>query len=180
MNGGTTRTIASVPRWSWFGDAWWPKRLIALLALIGASAAVLAALARLVDFPPDFNGAQSAPARELLQHPDRWQDWHDTAGRDLIPFIPGYTAWGTAAIAWAAWRRPLCRSSCGLLVTAGAVDAVETLLFRRTLGRLMEGATESQLSRMTSVTAVATRLKWACALAAVVLLAASVLRRPDA
>ena len=103
VNGGSTRTIASVPRGSWFGDAWWPKRLIALLALIGGSAAVLGALVKLVGAPPDFNGAQSAPARELLQQP--------------------------------AWPRPLSRLSCGLLV---------------------------------------------CALAAVVLLAASVLRHPDA
>ena len=178
MSGGSTRTTASVPRWSWFGDAWWPKRLVAFLTLLGASAAVLGALAELVDFPPDFNGAQSATARELVQQPDRWEDWHDTAGRDLIPFIPGYTAWGTAAIAWAAWRRPLSRMSAGFMFTAGVVDAVETLLFRRTLGRLMDGATESQISTMTTVTAGATRLKWACAAAAVVLLAASILRRP--
>lgn len=172
--------MAAVPRWSWFQDAWWPKRLVALLVLVAASAGVLHMLAGLTDFPPDYNDAQSASANELLRHRDRWSTWSDTAKRDLLPFIPAYLLWGVAAIAWATWRRPLCSLSCGFMLAVGTVDIVETVLFRRTLDRLMHGATESQVSTLTSVTAVATKVKLTCAALAIVLLIASVLlpRRP--
>ena len=170
--------MPAVPRWSWFQDAWWPKRLVALLVLLAASAGVLRMLARLIDFPPDFNDAQSASANELLRHPDRWSIWSKTAKRDLVLFIPAYVSWGVTAIAWATWRRPLSSWSCGFMLAGGAVDVVETVLFRRTLDRLMHGASESQLSTLTSVTATATKVKWACAALAIVLLIAGVLLPP--
>lgn len=170
--------MAAVPRWSWFQDQSWPKRLVALLVLLAASAGVLGVLAGLADFPPDFNDAQSASANELLRHPDRWSAWSDTATRDLVLFIPGYVLWGVAAIAWATWPRRLTYGSCGFMLAAGAVDVVETVLFRRTLDRLMQGATESQVSTLTSVTGVATTVKWTCAGLAIGLLIVGVLRRP--
>ena len=169
--------MPAVPRWSWFDDRWWPKRLAALLLLLAATVAVLRLLARLIDFPPDFNGAQSESAEELARHPERWSTWRDTATRDLVAFIPAYVTVGVSAIAWAG-RRPLSTLSCGIMLGAGAADVAETLLFRRTLGRLINDATAGQVSTLTSVTAVATRVKLICAGTAVALLVAGVLRSP--
>lgn len=141
--------MAALPRWSWFQDAWWPKRLLALLVLLAASAGVLQVFAGLTDFPSDFNDAQSASAKELLRHPQRWSIWSDTAKRDLVPFIPAYVSWGVAVITWATWRRRFSAMSCGFMLAVGAADVLETALFRRTLDRLMHGATESQVSTLT-------------------------------
>lgn len=167
--------MPEVPRWSWFHDRWWPKRVAALIVLIAATVAVLRLLARLIDFPPDFNGAQSAPAEELLGHHERWSTWRATATRDLVLFIPAYVAWGVSAIAWATWRRLLSTPACGFMLAVGAADVIETVLFRRTLDRLLHGATEDQVSTLTSVTAVATKTKLTCAGVAIALLIAGVL-----
>ncbi|MGI8807185.1 MAG: hypothetical protein ACR2KK_04990 [Acidimicrobiales bacterium] len=143
----------------WFRDPVWPKRLVAVLALVALSAVVLLVVAWMIGFPKGFNEAQSASGRWLETRPDQWRVWRRTATRDLLLFVPAYVGLGTAAICWATARRPFATWPSRLLVLGGIADIVETLLFRRTLDRLIDGATGAELSTVTGVTSFVSGLK---------------------
>ena len=129
--------------------------------LIAVSAAVLRGFARVVDFPDGYNGAQSATAGWLAARPDRWAAWRRGATRDLVMFVPAFVVYGAAALAWSVPGRRLRACAVGCLVGAGLADVVETVLFRGTLDRFLDGAAAGELATRTSVTRAATGAKYA-------------------
>jgi hypothetical protein len=147
--------------------------------LLVASGAVLLGVARIVDFPGDFNRAQSSSAPSLAERPDRWADWRDAANRDLVLFVPSYVVYGAAALAWAVPGRRARRFAVAAIVLMGAADVVETLLFRGTLERLTDGAAATDLTTRTDVTRLATGVKYTGFLLVLGALATVVTRRGE-
>lgn len=147
-------------RWAWFSDPSWPRRTVAVSALLVVSVAVLRGIARVADFPDGYNGAQSATAGWLAERADRWAPWRRGATRDLAIFIPALVGYGAAALAWAIPGRRLRVWAISSLTVAGLADVVETVLFRGTLDRFLGGATAAQLATRTTVTRAATVTKY--------------------
>jgi hypothetical protein len=152
--------LAVLRRWAWFSDPSWPRRAASVSVLLGLSAAVLRGVARLVDFPDGYNGAQSSTAGRLAERPDQWSPWRRGATRDLAIFIPAFVGFGAAVLAWAIPGRRLRVWAISSLVAAGVADVVETVLFRGTLDRFRGGATAAELSTRTTVTRAATVAKY--------------------
>lgn len=166
-------------RWGWFGDRSRLRRLAAVAVLLAASGAVLLGVARIVDFPGDFNGAQSSSAGSLAERPDRWAEWRDAADRDLVLFVPAYVVYGAAALARALPGRRARRFAVAAIVLMGAADVAETLLFRGTLDRLVDGAAATGLTTRTDLTRAATGVKYTGLVLVLGALAAVVARRGE-
>lgn len=113
-----------------------------LMVLAGLGLFVLRELA---DFPPEYASLQTAPAAELRTHD--LGALRRGASRDLFPFIPGYALLIAVLVGgYLKLRPPVLRAAKGLsvMVVATAVvgviaDVIETVRFRSTLDRLIDG-----------------------------------------
>ena len=147
-------------RWAWFHAPSPGKRAVAVVVLLVVTSGVVAGMARLVDFPDDYNDAQSKDSFWLAERRDRLNDWRPVATRDLLIFIPAFTVFGLAALQWALPTRALRRWSSFFLLGVAACDVTETVLFRGTLDRLKADVPASDLSSRTTVTQLATYGKY--------------------
>lgn len=131
-----------------------------MVVLLVITSGVVAGMAGLVDFPDDYNGAQSKDSFWLADRRDRLDVWRPVATRDLLIFIPAFTVFGLAALGWALPTRALRRWSSCFLLGVAACDVMETFLFLGTLDRLKAEVPASDLSSRTTVTQVATYGKY--------------------
>ncbi len=155
-------------------DVTW-QRLLATLALVTVLVAALGWFARAIGLPAGYARAQSLGAYELIERND-WAELRRGATRDIALFIPAYVVLA-AAVTGLAVASTAARLSIGGAVAGGAVaDLVETLLFRRSLTRLLAGGDLEDIERLTQVTQVATMLKFAGLLTALALLLAAAWR----
>lgn len=155
----------------------WPVRAACLVGLLAVSGVVLRLAARIVGLPPGYNNAQTASARSLAAM-DHWPALRRGTAKDILLFVPIYVIYGLAVMGVVSPDRRRLRMSSLLVTTmlgVGIADLAETLLFRRSLTRLIGGASASRIEGLTRATRAMTGLKLAFALATVVALAVRVL-----
>jgi lysophospholipase L1-like esterase len=119
----------------------------------------------------------------------RWRSYFVTTSHDLAWYIPAYLLVGVAVIVLVAWRQsrssataqppatyetfdglpPRAWWALGLVTLAAIADVVETVLFRLSLGRLVEHGPDAHLGVLPLVTRLMTVLKFGSGLAAAVL-----------
>lgn len=162
-----------MPRWTF--NAASSKLWVRCVAAVGAVLLTLAwtgILALIADIPTGYGAAQSRDEPWLAAHPADWSRFRVGTSRDLFRYIPGYFVFGFLLICatviarrpdghrWAGRRDrlPVLIAAAALLIGALA-DVVETVLFRRSLTRLL-GAPAADVSTLTSITAAMTVVKW--------------------
>lgn len=150
-------------------EPWW-KRLLAALALLVLMLLVLGAAALAIGLGDGYGNAQAWRAAKLAeQTPERLRTFRRQAMRDIVLYVPIYLVAGVAYAALVVKGRRRQPIVLGLLAAGGVADWIETVLFRRSLTRLIEGASIDAVDRGTQITAVFTGLKLASLLAAGVL-----------
>lgn len=150
-------------------EPWW-RRLLGVLALLLLVLLVLGAWALGIGLGDGYGGAQSWRAARLAElADDRLRTLRRLALRDLALYIPAYLVVGAVVavlVVRAARRQAIVLA---LLVAGALADLVETLLFRRSLTRLLAGAAPELVDRTTKITAVFTGVKWVALVAALAL-----------
>jgi hypothetical protein len=150
-------------------EPWW-KRLLAALALLALTLLVLGSAALAVGLGDGYGNAQAWRAAKLAeQAPERLRTFRRQALRDIVLYVPIYLAAGVGYAALVVKGRRRRQIVLSLLAVGGVADLIETVLFRRTLTRLLDGASIGAVDRGTQITALFTGLKFAGLLAAGVL-----------
>lgn len=166
-------------------------RVVALVVLLAASAAVLGVGALVAGLSRDYGSSQSQAACDLAERASEWSEFLSGTARDLLVYIPLYLVLFVAVVVITSRRtaRPCFRNlfagrvlsdgvALVVALTAAAADVVETLLYRRTLQELEAGRSCETLTTATDVTAAFTMLKFAMIGLFVALIVARVLRHP--
>lgn len=150
-------------------EPWW-KRLLAALALLVLMLMVLGAAALAIGLGDGYGNAQAWRAAKLAEQPtERLRTFRRQALDDIVLYVPIYLAAGVGYAALVVKGRRRQQIVLALLAGGGVADWIETVLFRRSLTRLINGASVDAVDRGTQVTAVFTGLKFAGLLAAGVL-----------
>lgn len=139
-------------------DVWW-QRLAATCALVLVLVVALTAVGRAIGMPDGYGAAQSLRAPDLALRDD-WNDLRRGATLDIFVIVPAYVV-GGIGLAWlvaaATVKRVVLLAPLGI----GAIaDLVETLLFRRSLSRLIGGATAGDIETLANATRIATVFKF--------------------
>lgn len=167
-------------------------RCMALLGVVLITLAWTGILAAIADIPVGYGAAQSRDATWLQAHADQWSRFRVGTSRDLLRYIPGYLAFGLVLIGVVAIVRRQGASgltaerdrlpaliAVGALVIGAIADVVETVLFRRSLTKLLDASGAVDVTTLTSVTRVMTVVKWAGLAASYIALAALMLLPPE-
>ncbi len=139
-------------------DVWW-KRLAAAGALLVVLLVVLAGLGLVIGFPDGYASAQSSAARDLAARDD-WRDLRRGATLDIVVFVPAYVAGAVVVARLVTAARKQLVVAIAPLGLGAIADLVETLLFRRSLSRLIGGATADDIEALANATRVATVFKY--------------------
>jgi hypothetical protein len=166
-------------------------RAVAAAAIVVIIQLWLVVVGLFADIPPAYGAAQSRDAKWLAQHADRWAEFKTGTAHDLTRYIPGYAVFAFCLFAVVAaarrgdgphWSRLdgiASTSTAALLATGTVADVAETVLFRRSLSRLLGTSGTADVSTLTSITAVFTVIKWTGLIAGMAGIAAMVLVPPN-
>jgi hypothetical protein len=147
-------------------------RCVAAVGVVLLSLAWTGLLAAIADIPSGYGAAQSRDQIWLEEHSTDWSIFKLGTSRDLSRYIPGYLIFGVLLIVViVAARRPEAAIAArgdrvpalialGTLLVGAVADVVETLLFRRSLTRLLATGGSTDISNLTSLTATMTVIKW--------------------
>ncbi len=177
-----------------FGSRHPAVRVVTFLALIVATVWLLTQLATLVGLPDGYDASQRATARSLAtREMPEVRSLQRGAVRDMGLYVPAYLLYGLIVVLlisprrsgdgsgpwWRfGWLTTLTKVTLGLLVATAAADMVETVLFHRSLGRLLDGAGASGIGTLATVTRAMYATKVAFAAATLIVLAVNVFRGP--
>lgn len=174
------------------GNGWGlrsPRRSVRFVCAVAALAAAVVVTAvvvrRLAHLPDGYGSAQDDRAASLAgRDPAELASFRSGTLRDLAYFVPGDALAFVVFLLVASSRNPprwpgaratlsgWTKAALGLVLAATVSDAVETLLFRSTLGRLLAGTDPAVLDGRTLVTTAFTIVKAASfALAGIVFVA---------
>ena len=180
---------------------WW-VRLGGLVGLTLATVFVLGPLdGRLSNLPDGYGAKQDDSASELAslaqgqpeEQLNEWRTLRAATARDIFIFMPVYLVWGLALAAIVAAAKSKEESSARhwwvrivkaprtiaiAIIVAAVTDLIETVLFRTSLTRLVDGGGADSIELLTRVTALFTRLKFVAGCAAFLLLVIQVLASP--
>jgi hypothetical protein len=146
--------MRTVSNWS---SPW--RRVAATGALLGVLLLVLGRFARLIGMPEGFGPAQSLRAADLAARDD-WSELRRGATLDIALFVPAYVASGFGVASLVTSSKPQRALVLAPLGLGALADLVETWLFRRSLGRLIDGATADDIEALANATRAATAVKY--------------------
>jgi hypothetical protein len=165
---------------------------MALLGVVLITLAWTGILAAIADIPVGYGAAQSRDETWLKAHADRWSRFRVGTSHDLLRYIPGYLAFGLVLIGVVTIVRRQGASgltagrdrlpaviAVGALIIGAIADVVETVLFRRSLTRLLDTSGAVNVTTLTSITRVMTVVKWAGLAASYLALTVMVLLPPE-
>ncbi len=172
---------------------WW-VRLMGLIGLLLATALVMDFAGRVSHLSYGYGKTQDDSASQLaLLTQERLIELRAATIRDIFRYVPFYLVSGLALAGMVAatrsadeadarhWWGRLAKAprTIAIAVVAAAVaDVIETVLFRTSLTRLIDGGGEDSVELLTRITAPFTRFKFAALGAGLVLLCYQVLRSP--
>ncbi|HSB87577.1 MAG TPA: hypothetical protein VLD86_14805 [Ilumatobacteraceae bacterium] len=149
-------------------------RCVAVIGVVLITLAWTGFLDAIADLPTGYGAAQSRDQTWLKAHAADWSQFRVGTSHDVLRYVPGYLIFGLLLIGAVVFVRR--RVAAGLiaprdrlptlvaistLVIGAAADVVETLLFRRSLTRLIETSGAADVSTLTSITSAMTVIKWA-------------------
>lgn len=172
----------------WLDDASMARRGVTLFGVIVGAIIVLRGAAWLIDLSHGYGPAQNDSAADLkARAPELWNRFYEMAWRDIVVYVPLYIAFGIVVILATRSSRPdgrhfiLKRSwllAMLALLTAGAADFVETLLFQGSLRRLRQAGEDANIDGIASATGAFTTAKGIAGIAALVFVVVMILWRP--
>ena len=156
-------------------DAAW-KRLGLTLVGIVVVLVFVTLVGWLAGMGGEFDSAQYSSAERLAQRDD-WSTLRRDATLDMAVFVPAYLFAGVA-LAWIVLAASAPRNLVmSLLVFTALADLVETFLFRRSLTKLIDGSDADGIATATTLTHVASWLKYGALGAATLILIVAATRR---
>jgi GDSL-like Lipase/Acylhydrolase family len=151
------------------------QRLVACAVVLVAFAAFLVVLGWTVGLANGYGSAQYETAKQLKDRPTTdWYRFRESGWRDFAFYVPAYAIFGLTVlrsvkpVKATVSQRKWVRRAVGALAVLAAADFTETGLFLRSLHELIDSA--GDIGTLTTLTRVASAVKYVSAAVAVLLL----------